>query len=106
MTLRWEGDSAFGTWIFFERIKNSPTGKTMIFKVASIDDHGIEGDKIGEVKWFGPWRQYAFFPDHNTVYEKTCLSEIAQFCRELMDQRKARRKKAKPEGSNPSKEGA
>ena len=27
---------------------------------------------IGEIKWYGSWRKYAFFPKNNTVFEEDC----------------------------------
>jgi hypothetical protein len=84
--LRWEGDHVYGTWIEFIRVGNSESGKTTIWDI--LTTAGMGQDAIGEVKWFGPWRQYAFFPSPDTIYEKTCLSEIAAFCRELMEERK------------------
>lgn len=49
------------------------TGKTMVWHVL---DRG--GAKIGEVKWFGRWRKYAFFPI-DAIFEEVCLREIAGF---------------------------
>ena len=34
---------------------------------------------LGEVKWFGRWRGYAFFPELYTIYEQKCMREIADF---------------------------
>jgi hypothetical protein len=56
---------------------NSLSGKTKTWLVATIED---ENDRIGEIKWFGPWRCYAFFPSDKTVFEKKCLRNIANFC--------------------------
>jgi hypothetical protein len=36
--------------------------------------------ELGEVKWFGKWRCYAYFPLNDTLYEKQCLRDIAAFC--------------------------
>lgn len=48
------------------------------------------GDPLGEVKWFGRWRKYAFFPERDCVFEQDCLRVIAEFCerhtRELRQQ--------------------
>ena len=43
---------------------------------------------IGQVKWYGPFRKYSFFPLNNTVYEPTCLRDIAEFIDKLMTERK------------------
>ena len=41
-----------------------------------------QGDLLGQVKWFGRWRQYSFFPEFQTIYERQCLRIIADFCEE------------------------
>lgn len=38
------------------------TGKTKIIWVVNIHHE----DVIGSIKWFGKWRQYAFFPEKNS----------------------------------------
>ena len=35
---------------------------------------------VGIIAWRGPWRQYSFFPEPGSVFEKTCLRDIANFC--------------------------
>lgn len=35
---------------------------------------------IGNVSWHGAWRCYCFFPHAGTVFERTCLRDIADFC--------------------------
>ena len=46
------------------------------------------GDILGVIKWFGKWRQYAFFPWLDTIWNPDCMTDIIQFIRELMDKRK------------------
>lgn len=50
------------------------TGKTMVWAVLAKEDLA----KLGEVKWFGRWRCYAFFP-MDAIFEQKCLREIADF---------------------------
>lgn len=60
-----------------EFIKARSTGiKTRRWLVLAKAD----GYQLGVVKWFARWYQYAFFPTADTVFEKTCLRDIAQFC--------------------------
>ena len=54
----------------------SPTGKTKIWRV--MDPR--EEYEIGQIKWYGAWRCYAFEPFAYTIYEKDCLRFIADFC--------------------------
>lgn len=52
---------------------------------------------LGVVKWHGAWRQYAFFPYAETLYEPTCLRELAAFvesCTQLYRDVRAGRKSA------------
>lgn len=63
-------------WITFNEIEG--TGKTKRWAVTAN-----EGDHtLGVVKWYGPWRGYAFFPQAGTLYERTCLRDIADFIEE------------------------
>lgn len=60
------------------------TGRTWIWEVVTKDDSEKEahgGLFLGEVKWFGRWRGYAFFPRDCgfTAFEHRCLREIADF---------------------------
>jgi hypothetical protein len=36
--------------------------------------------ELGYIEWFSRWRKYIFAPLNETVYEQTCLREIAIFC--------------------------
>jgi hypothetical protein len=49
---------------------------------------------LGEVKWFGRWRQYVFFPLHETIFDKSCLRDIADFCEEQTKLQRKRRVEA------------
>lgn len=73
-------------WINFSLYEN--TGKTSKYHVLTKDHHPI---KLGEVKWFGRWRQYAFFPEPETVFEKQCMEDITNFLEILRLERKATR---------------
>lgn len=70
------------TWISF--VETGDTGKTKIFRVEN-NEHGFN---LGTIKWYGPFRQYSFFPADNCVFEKTCLQDITNFIKELMEARK------------------
>ena len=34
------------------------------------------GARLGQVKWYGPWRRYCFFPEPATLFDTSCLDEI------------------------------
>lgn len=73
---------ARGTWVRFVELPPKP--KTEYWRVDTAD--GLAA--LGVIKWHGPWRTYAFFPASDTVFEPTCLAEIAQFIKDLMAERK------------------
>lgn len=83
-------------WIRFVDEGATPSGKTRVFRVEATANHveGEDGDVIlGTVKWFSRWRRYAFFPSAETVFEPTCLHDIANFC---VDQSAAKRMRGTP----------
>ena len=69
-------------YIKFEMIGD--TGKTELWNVVSVSSGSI----LGGIRWYGPWRQYCFFPFSDTVFNPTCMSDINAFIKELMAQRK------------------
>ena len=63
------------TWLRFV-LAPEQNPKTSVHLVLAKD-----GDaELGQVRWFGRWRRYAFFPAIGTIYEPTCLRDIADFC--------------------------
>jgi hypothetical protein len=34
---------------------------------------------LGEIKWYGAWRTYAFFPEVASLFNEQCLLDIAEF---------------------------
>lgn len=57
---------------------------TDVWRVRAI--HG--GQLLGTIKWFGRWRQYAFFPEPDKVFNPDCLDTVTAFIRKLMDERR------------------
>ena len=45
-----------------------------------MSNHDI---KLGEIKWFGAWRQYCFYPEGNTIFDRKCLTYINNFLEEI-----------------------
>lgn len=54
---------------FRESRANHPQRKTKIWLVENTRSDEV----LGEVRWFGRWRQYAFFPGKDLVFEKNCF---------------------------------
>ncbi|MFL5954829.1 MAG: hypothetical protein ACJ76I_12055 [Gaiellaceae bacterium] len=59
--------------------------KTEVWHVCAARD----GSRLGVIKWFGRWRQYAFFPEPGTVFNPECLDAINEQIRTLMRRRRA-----------------
>jgi len=70
-------------WIEFIE-QDFPDRKTKVFVVQNKEN----GVVLGTVRWFGSFRQYSFYPAEHTVFEKTCLRDIADFMAQLMEERK------------------
>jgi len=66
-------------YIEFSRPRPSESGKTRIWRVLA-DAHIEMSYSIGEIKWHGAWRRYAFYPAPDTYFEQDCLRKIATFC--------------------------
>lgn len=66
-------------------VEQDYAGKTRKFTVVTNDANKFI---LGEIKWYGPFRKYSFFPNGNTVFEATCMSGIVNFMNELMAERK------------------
>ncbi len=76
-------------WLEFREFPfKGKTKKTKRFLVYNKDQLVL----LGVVKWYSPFRQYSFFPKDDTVYEKTCMTDISAFLTALMEERKALRK--------------
>lgn len=52
--------------------------KTFRYKVQTK-----EGLMIAIIQWYGRWRKYALFPMEQTVWEPTCLREMAMLVEQL-----------------------
>ena len=66
-------------FIYVEKIE-LPKRKTPIYKLFSMSNSDI---KLGEIKWFGAWRQYCFYPEGNTIFDRKCLTYINSFLEEV-----------------------
>lgn len=54
--------------------------KTKVVFIRSISS----GTILGEIKWHGAWRQYAFFPHPNTIWNPGCMKSVMEKIAELM----------------------
>lgn len=61
---------------FVEQLFQPTNRKTKIYEVRSITTDVV----LGEIKWFGRWRQFCFYPRENTIFNRDCLQKIAREC--------------------------
>lgn len=66
-------------YITIEPNGTSQSGKTKIYGVANKRS----GKQLGQIQWYGPWRQYVFFPYMGTLYSRGCLQDVASFIEEV-----------------------
>lgn len=78
-----------GTHIYF-RLATQQNPKTSIWDVVAKDGDIV----LGQVRWFGRWRGYAFFPGTQMVFERVCLREIADFIEQNNKSQRAQSKEA------------
>jgi hypothetical protein len=62
--------------------------KTSVYSCRNNNSH----QELGQVKWYGPWRQYCYFPTVQAVYSSGCLADIESFMKELLSNRKGNAK--------------
>lgn len=71
--------------------EGEPNENTKRWNVLTKDESIV----LGEIKWFSRWYCYSFFPANDTLFEKTCLRDIANFCEEETKKKRANWYKAK-----------
>jgi len=77
-------------WVSFKLEERRRGAKTDVWHVWSLRQPLPA--HLGVVKWYGPWRRYAFYPDGSTVFEQDCLRDLAEFVEaETVKQRKGKR---------------
>jgi len=64
---------------FINFVKIPSTGITSKWSCAN----NRSGDELGEIKWYGAWRQYCYFPTVCAVYSRGCLQDINDFIGQL-----------------------
>jgi len=71
-------------YIEFIRIPVPDDRRTSVWDVRSTHSNEV----LGQIRWFGRWRQYAMFPAPNTIWNHDCLRSVEDFIKMLMSQRK------------------
>lgn len=39
----------------------------------------MRGGILGELRWYYKWRQYCFYPNSGTLFNKNCMKDIVDF---------------------------
>jgi len=74
-------------YLTFERDLEAEAGrKTQVVAVIS-KRHGYT---LGFIRWYGPWRQYVFHPESETLFNTGCLVDIQRVIDDLMAARRAK----------------
>lgn len=60
-------------YIAFQQSGTSISGKTEVWDVVATRTQ----TSLGRIKWFPRWRQYAFFPTSDTIFNTDCLNKIS-----------------------------
>lgn len=42
---------------------------------------------LGDIRWFSRWRQYAFFPEADTIWNRQCMKDVEEVIDRLMKER-------------------
>jgi hypothetical protein len=58
--------------------------KTAVYDIISVH----HGTKLGQIRWYGPWRQYVSEPEPRTIWNEGCHEAMRDFLRKLMDAKK------------------
>lgn len=66
-------------WLEFHPRITGFTGSTFQFEVWTKGKNYF----LGDIKWFGRWRGYAFFPVDRTVFEWDCMRTLSDICEKM-----------------------
>jgi len=75
-------------WLVFDLILREKDRKTDRWLVNKKETEEL----LGEVRWFGRWRQYCYFPEPgvDVVLAASCLEDLAEFIQKRMQERRVR----------------
>lgn len=72
----------------FVEIARAVKQKTRVVQVYSKRNKAL----LGTIKWYGNWRQYCFFPESATIFNRTCLGDIENVIRHMQAEWSAARR--------------
>jgi hypothetical protein len=62
--------------------------KTRVIEIISKRSN----DVLGVIRWYGAWRQYAFFPSDLSIWNSGCLADVQEAIHLLMEERRVGRR--------------
>lgn len=48
----------------------------------------LSKDEIGQIKWYGAWRKFCFYPNGDTIWDNKCLEQIIAFLNQVNTKKK------------------
>lgn len=66
-------------------------------KTFIADIRSNEGVLLGQVKWYGAWRQYAFYPEPDTIFNAGCLQDLDEFLQRVTIAHREKRRNKGPQ---------
>jgi len=79
-----EGEMVESRYMEFDKIGD--TGKTEVWNIISKSS----GFNLGQIKWYGAWRAYCFYPSPHCIFNISCMDDIKKMITELMSVRRGR----------------
>ena len=61
-----------------------PGAKTRKYAVYNL----VTKSLLGFIKWKPGWRQYAFYPNSETIFDQRCMLDLAEFCKIITEDHK------------------
>lgn len=74
-------------YLIFAKLNRLPNKKTENIAIVSVSS----GYLLGNIRWFGHWRQYSFFPLPKTIWNTGCLEDINDVIKTLNKEHKEKR---------------
>ena len=68
-------------WLEFYIVDRKP--KTLVLNVINTSGHFL-----GDIRWFGAWRQYTFNTEPDITFNNGCLTDIAEVLTSLNKEHK------------------
>lgn len=72
-------------WLSFERLEPRRLDHKTCSWLVRGKRNGVE---LGEIHWYGAWRQYVFHPREDTLFNAGCLRDIGDFCKQMHNVRR------------------